>query len=384
MASPERALHRHFPGLASSVPFADLGSFPTPITRASDLETQIGVGSTGGQLWLKRDDRTSPVYGGNKVRTLEIVFGDALRRGLARVYATGAFGSNHAAATSLHARRVGLTPGAILFPQPISADAIENLRISLAHAEDVRELAHWSTLPLGVARVMARQRDATVMVPGAATPLGALGYVSAAFELAEQVAAGELPAPDEVVIAVGSTCTSAGLLLGFHLAGRRGFGFTRPPRLISVRVTPWPVTSPRRIIGLACETAALLERMTGEAAPSREQLSAGLRVDGRFLGAGYGEPTVGGLDAIARFGLGAGVPLDLGYSGKSAASFLARGRTADGRVRLFWATKSSAPTPDLPSIASLAWDRRVGRRMQAFLQAGIADPRAAERVAIGR
>src|SRR5581483_6446701 len=96
-----------------------------PVEPLASLARALG----GGELWQKRDDRTSPIYGGNKVRTLEPLFGDALASGATRVYATGAYGSNHAAAMMMHAPRVGLATGVILYPQPASASARDNLAL---------------------------------------------------------------------------------------------------------------------------------------------------------------------------------------------------------------------------------------------------------------
>src|SRR5690606_25477518 len=178
-------------------------------------------------------------------------------------YATGAYGSNHAVATALHAPRVGLSTGALLFSQPRSWAALENLRVVLSTAGRVVALPHWSALPLAMWSAGRRRFESpVVMAPGGATPWGALGYVSAALELAKQVESGALPAPRRVVVGVGSTCTSAGLLVGFELAFRRGLGFRRaPPELIAVRVTPWPITSRYRIGALAERTSCLLARL---------------------------------------------------------------------------------------------------------------------------
>ena len=56
------------------------------------------------------------------------------------------------------------------------------------------------------------------MPPGGATPIGTFGALSAAFELAEQIEAGLAPRTARIVLAVGSTCTTAGLLAGIALA----------------------------------------------------------------------------------------------------------------------------------------------------------------------
>ena len=318
------------------------------------------------ELFEKRDDLSSPLYGGNKVRTLEVLLGTAQARGATRVFATGAFGSNHAVATALHAPRLGLESGVVLFPQPRSWAALENLRAVLSSSARFRALAHWSLLPFGIGYTSLQerfaQRKAYIMVPGGATPLGALGYVSAALELGQQIDAGVMPRPERVIIGVGSTCTSAGLLVGFAHAARLGVGFRDahgkpcPPELLSVRVTPWPVTSKARIVGLALRTSELLARLCRdpELRLSRAELGRHFEVSGAFLGRGYGEATPEGRRAMGLWREHAGHELDTTYSAKSAAALLASARQPARGPTLLWATKSSVPLPadDIERIRS--------------------------------
>lgn len=336
-----------FPKLAARVSRVELGAFPTPVEPLGALARELGASE--GDCWIKRDDISSHVYGGNKVRTLEVLFGQARALGHTRVVATGAFGSNHALATALHAPRAGLAPSALLFPQPVSEAAFLNLRALTATGAALHALPHWSAFPLGLVWTRLERQQPYVMVPGGATPLGALGYVSAALELGQQVAAGLLPAPRRVIVAVGSTCTSAGLLVGLALAAhfRLGFEPASLPRLISVRVSPWPVTSRWRILGLATNTAQLLRALLGSGVPhlNRAALGARFEVDGGYLGPGYGEPSLAGRQAEAlwrRFGLPA---LDGTYSAKSAARVVFGLRAREAGPSLFWSTKSSIPLP---------------------------------------
>src|SRR4051812_11045293 len=219
------------PRLSARVSRVALGQFPTPVESlaavSGELSRELGAGvEPVPDAWVKRDDLSSAVYGGNKVRTLELLFGEARARGQRQVFATGAFGSNHALATALHAPRVGLEPGAVLFPQPISDAAYRNLRALTSSGAHLRALPHWSALPFSMAWLRACANDAPyVMPPGGATPLGALGYVSAGLELARQIADRELPLPRAVIVGVGSTCTSAGLLVGLCLAAHFRLGF---------------------------------------------------------------------------------------------------------------------------------------------------------------
>ncbi|MEO6601452.1 MAG: pyridoxal-phosphate dependent enzyme [Polyangiaceae bacterium] len=337
------------PRVAPRISRVVLGEFPTPVESLAAVSRELAAGSD--DAWVKRDDLSSPVYGGNKVRTLELLLGDALQRGHSQVFATGAFGSNHALATALHAPRAGLEPGALLFPQPISQAALLNLRALSKSGARLRALPHWSALPLGIAwlRVSAARPGPYLMTPGGATPLGALAYASAGLELGLQIAAHELPLPRTVIVGVGSTCTSAGLLVGLALAShfRLGFEPATRPRLTSVRVSPWPVTSRLRILRLATRTARLLYELSERTLPLFDSALLGERfsVDGSYLGPGYGEPSAAGAEAEAlwrRLGL---AELDSTYSAKAAARLVAGLRAREPGPLLFWSTKSSAPLP---------------------------------------
>lgn len=347
-AVASRPLFEVWPALEERVPWVSLGDFPTAVEPLSNAAA--AAGRAGAPFFIKRDDVSSPIYGGNKVRTLEALFGRARAAGARRIYSTGAFGSNHALAAVLHAPRAGLESGVILFPQPRSFSALENLRVILAQRPRVRALLHWSLLPFGVGMTqLAERRDAFVMVPGGATPEGALGYVSAALELARQVEAGALPAPHTVLVGVGSTCTSAGLLVGVHAAARLGLGWREAPRLVSARVTPWPITGKGRIVQLAKRTAALLARLTGDAGVSftSRQLASRFEVDGSQLGRGYGHATDAGLEALRLLRETEQLELDTTYSAKSMAAALARVRAGLPGPLVYWATKSTVPLPEV-------------------------------------
>jgi D-cysteine desulfhydrase len=356
----QRPLFELFPRLEPQAGFAILGDFPTPVEPLKALAP--GLGSAAAGCYVKRDDLSSTIYGGNKVRTLEALFGHARREGKQWVAATGAYGSNHAVATVLHGPRLGFRCATLLFPQPASETARANLKVSIARSDRLVSLPHWSCLPAGAwwfARQCRQQGEsALIMPPGGAIPRGCLGFLSAALELGLQVQRGALPAPREVVLAVGSTCSTAGLLVGLLLATRLGIGFGMRPHLVAVRVTPWPVTSPLRILGLAQRVAAWLRQLSGDRVfeIERAELARGLEIDARELGRGYGRPTPAGLSVIQRSGEFAAA-LDTTYSAKSAAGLLRRVQQRPVCDRVFWSTKSSAP---LPEVSAAQLERAPG------------------------
>ena len=127
--SDDRPILRVWPRVAAGLPLARLAELPTAVEPLHAVAE--AAGAPHADAWIKRDDRTSPHYGGNKVRTLEVLFGRAVADGTERIVSTGAYGSNHSVATLLHAPRVGLTPAVVAFPQPWSTAAADNLRLLL-------------------------------------------------------------------------------------------------------------------------------------------------------------------------------------------------------------------------------------------------------------
>ncbi len=306
----------------------------------------------GLELLVKREDLSADGYGGNKVRPLEMVFGAMEHQGIGELWATGAYGSNHALAAVIHARRLGLQSGAVLWPQPWSATAQDNLVVTASLAdrlEFVGSVAHMVPKALWVRRT----RKAWVMPPGAATPLGALGHAGAALELAYQLKerGAEI---DTIVLPVGSTCTTVGLLVGTALAHAIGV-LPKMPTIVAVRVTPWPVTDANRIAWMAVRTAGMLRQrflmagldaqpMGGSGQIAKDFIAFRRRIEvvGDELGPGYGVPTVGAWRALSDF-LHCGIRLDTTYSAK-AASHLFKRRAE--RV-VFWSTKSNVPLPPI-------------------------------------
>src|SRR5271155_1388320 len=72
------SLFDHYQTLKQSIPYVQLTPTATPIMRCSNLEKALHHGS----IYVKRDDLTGSngLYGGNKVRKLEFLLGDAQRQ----------------------------------------------------------------------------------------------------------------------------------------------------------------------------------------------------------------------------------------------------------------------------------------------------------------
>jgi D-cysteine desulfhydrase len=330
------ALERRFPAVTGRLPRRALADLPTPVERLATLGRDAGIA----ELWTKRDDRTGEPYGGNKVRKLEWLLADALARGPRSVLTTGALGSNHALATTIYARAVGLRTALVLIPQPITDHVRRTLLLDHAYGAAIHAVPSIGAARRRVLGLLARgalRGDRPYLVPtGGSSPIGTLGYVNAGLELGEQVAAGAMPEPAAIVVPLGSGGTVAGLVAGLRLAGLGS-------RVIAVRVTDLLPPSPAFLARLAGRALAALARM-GAPLPSITVGPEDVDVRSEWLGAGYGAITAEGLDARRKVAATEGLDVETTYGAKALAAALAIGREAAWRDRviLFWHTYSSA------------------------------------------
>ena len=297
MTVAERALFDRLPRLVDLVPFVELADgLPTPIERLGD------------RLWVQRDDLSSSAYGGNKVRKLEFVLPVAQRRG-GPVLTAGGIGSHHVVAAAVYARQLGLEVEAVQFPQRETADvAATRSRLRSLGVKTTRAPSSYLMPVVRAARLaaLAPQRP-YLLWPGASTPLGTLGYVSAGLELAAGLA-GEAE-PDDVVVALGSGGSAVGLALGLALAG------WRRARVVGVRVADAVANNMAVLRALEAGTAAVLAMGGWYPKPGR------LTIDGRWFGRGYGEPSEAGERAAAA-AAELGLHLEPTYTAKAFAAAL--------------------------------------------------------------
>ncbi|RME47257.1 MAG: pyridoxal-phosphate dependent enzyme, partial [Deltaproteobacteria bacterium] len=329
-------LEEAFPGLAA-LPRFPLGRWPTPVQRLAAFGKAVGASN----LWMKRDDLSAERYGGNKVRKLEFLFGAWRAAGIRQIVTGGGIGSHLVLALALYAPLFGMRVVSCHFDQPITPHVQETLRLVQEAGVEMhrsRTMAGF-LFDLYATWVGKRRRDprTRLLFPGGSTPLSSLGYVNAAFELAAQIAAGELPEPVEIYVAVGSCGTIAGLLAGSRLAGIRS-------RIVGVRVVDRIVVNRFRIARMANRTLRLLARFVPDLPRIRfSPWEIHLREDA--FGRGYGHPTPEGLAAIATMAEREGIPLEPTYTGKTLAACLTALREDPSRPTLFWNTFNSRPLP---------------------------------------
>ncbi len=270
-------------GSLARVPRVDLGVTATPVERLS---------IDGLSVLVKRDDQTAPRYGGNKVRCLQFLLAQTAERFL--TFST--LSAHHAYAVALYARDRGTPTDAILVRQGVRSTAAARL---VDVADRVAEVG--GVLGAAVQALRWRGKGTVIIPPGGASPLGALGYVEAALELAE--------VPTRWYVPLGSGTTVSGLLAGLML--RRA-----ACEIVAVRVAD-PLFSARPLLWRrARKTIALLRRF----APDLPRVGRGsvtlriVKADGK-----YG---VASDSARAAMAAAPSLPLEATYSGKTMALML--------------------------------------------------------------
>ena len=304
-------LHRWSPALRQRLPFVKLGEGPTPVRPLP------GLGSGKAEIWLKDEGGFGEGgWGGNKVRKLEWLLPDVERRGRKTILTFGGLGTNWGLATALYAREQGIETALALIDQPLDDHVeaqLERLRASGASIHFTRTKNRTVALaPWLVGRHMSGLKPPYILPSGGSSPLGALGYVEVAFEIADQVRSGELPEPGWIVVPTGSGGTAAGLALGLSLAGLE-------TGVLGVIVSEHLKLDGPAIRKLAERSAALL-RKRGADFPEPE-LRHEMTIE--WLGETYGAPTPESENAI-ELTRSAGLELDPVYTAKAMAALLAR------------------------------------------------------------
>jgi 1-aminocyclopropane-1-carboxylate deaminase/D-cysteine desulfhydrase-like pyridoxal-dependent ACC family enzyme len=329
-APAELPLFRRAPALRRALPWTPLGSYPTPLeTREVD----------GRLLLAKRDDLCAAGYAGNKVRKLEFLLAEAQSRGARRVITAGATGSHHALATAWHARRLGMAASLVLFPQRLTPHVRDVLLMQAGTGAELRWVRRMEALPLALwwARQVHRRGGAIIIPPGGSSATGALGYVNAGLELAEQLHGAAGPRPDRIHVAAGTLGTVAGLAVGLAWAGLQ-------LPIIATRITATVVTNERVLRRLVDATLSRLRAAGAGDVPAADAALRLVQLRHDQIGTGYGHATPAGEHAAAAFAE-AGLQLDSTYTAKAAAGLLAT-RLDDG-VPLFWHTLSAVEPSEL-------------------------------------
>jgi D-cysteine desulfhydrase len=251
-------------------------------------------------------ERLSKPLGGNKVRKLDYLVGDALAREADTLLVANAssFSRNAAAAGRAHGLEVHILIAGDEAAHNVASRAFFAAMDARVHYIGEQGIEHAQHVLADTLR--ARGRHVVELHPGGSDTIGTLGYVEAFAEMAEFMAR-EGVMFDRIFHASGSAATQAGLVLGRELSG-----FVETD-VVGVAVSQPTDVQTRRVSQLARATAAMLGLAFDASA---------VVVDDRYLGEGYPIPSLASCAAVDDFAKGEGILLDPIYAGKAAAALI--------------------------------------------------------------
>ncbi len=322
----------------ASVPHVKLGFFPTPFYKLENLSKELGV-----NLYIKRDDFTGMnLFGGNKIRKLEYLLGDAVSKGCTSVITYGATQSNHAMETVSACRRCGLDPilyltavvkpdekdvRANLLLDKIMGAEIHIVDIEPGETEDDAEARSFVMGAKHAAELTAAGKPCYDVPMGGASHVGSIGFAAGFVELAAQMDEMGLKA-DYIYHATGTGGTMAGLAAGRKLVKSAA-------EIRSITVSPKNEAYLVKVQNLANQ---VLQDLGSDA---RVDKDADLHMDTNYYAPGYEQPNEKASEAIKMLARLEGLFVDPVYTGKALAGLIDHirlGKVEKGSTVVFWHT----------------------------------------------
>ena len=325
-------------------PRTNLGFWPTPLQACPNLTKRLAQSHDAPTISIKRDDQSGLGLGGNKVRKLEFLVGEAIAQGCDTLITGGAAQSNHCRQTAAAAAKCGLQCHLVL-----GGEAPDQANGNLLLDHLFGATIHWGgehrkgeDLPAIKEHLKKSGRKPYLVPYGGSSAIGALGFVAAMSELKEQLVQSRASVT-HIIFASSSGGTHAGMVLGAQRnelpVSLYGIGIDKR----TAREGPFNV----HIADLCNELASLLEL-------EHTTKPQDLILDEQFLGGGYGIISDLERDAIKLLANTEGILLDPVYSGRAFGAMIAlikQGVFSKQDHLLFWHTGG---TPALyPNASSL-------------------------------
>jgi len=338
------SLFEFFPNLEGKVPWISiLTGAPTKVEQLTELEKALELRNV--KVYIKRDDKDHHIYGGNKLRKFEFIFGEIMKKKKKGVITYGGIGTNHGVACAIIAKELGLKCEFFLSLQPLTWHVQRSLLLydhfgAKLHFTKMFELG----LLKGLIFRLFHPKYYLMSIGGSpllgiGSPLGSIGFVNAIFELKKQIDQGILEEPDIIFVAAGSTGTAAGLTAGCKIVGLK-------TKIYFVNVSRDIVVSPKVLISTANKAIKYL-RKRDKTIPNVSVTEEDFKMIKGYLGSEYGIKTIRSQDAVDLIeeveGKHRGFKLETTYTGKTVAAMIdyLKSKDAQQKVVLFWDTYNS-------------------------------------------
>ncbi len=333
-----------YPNLEGKVPWISiLTGIPSNVDRLTELESYLKLND--GEIYIKRDDKDHKIYGGNKLRKFEFIFGEALKKKKKGIITLGGIGTNHGAACAIISKELDLKCELFLSLQPISWHVQRSLLLfhyfgAKLHFTKMFELGVLKSLLFR----MIHPKYYLMSIGGSplfgiGTSLGTIGFINAIFELKNQISEGILPEPDVIFVAAGSSGTASGLTAGCKLLGLK-------TKVYPVNVSRDIIVNPKNLIRIANKSIKYL-RKRDKSIPDVQVDKGDFDMIKGYLGSNYGVKTVKSQEAVDLVydleGKKLGLKLETTYTGKAMAAMLDFFEKEENKSKkvLFWNTYNS-------------------------------------------
>lgn len=254
---------------------------------------------------IKRDDLTGCELSGNKIRKLEYILADAKKKKADIIFTCGGEQSNHARATTVAAKKIGLNTKLFLWGKN-TQNINGNLFLNKMYGADIKFLnkkdyENVNDLMFAERRSLLKKNiNAYVLPEGGSTTLGIWGYVDFIDELRNQI---DLRKIDSIVSACGSGGTAAGMLVGAAI-------YKLNVKIVAVNVLYSKEVIKKKILNLV-EGCLMDYKINCKINP--EQL---IVIDG-YSTEGYKRIAASKIKLIKKFAYETGIILDPAYTGKA-------------------------------------------------------------------
>ncbi|QDU21190.1 1-aminocyclopropane-1-carboxylate deaminase/D-cysteine desulfhydrase [Urbifossiella limnaea] len=295
---------------ADTLPRARLAHLPTPLEEVPRFAAAVGGGV---RVFVKRDDCTGLLLGGNKARHNEFLLGDAVDQGCDVVVWGAGVQSNNCRQTAAGCAKLGLECRLYLSRGHYSTEPQGNLlldylvgaKVEFTDAAIGPELDAF--LASRAAEFRAAGRKPYFWHRPRVVPLAAVSYAVCVAEIAEQLSSRGLGAAGIYVSSSGAT--GAGVALGAAV-----LGLSSAVRLICPMHWPWHIPT-----AIAADANAAAERLGIEHRLRPEDIDA----DENFIAPGYGLPSPAGREALHLLATTEAILTDPVYSAKALAGLIA-------------------------------------------------------------
>lgn len=305
----------------------NLGFFPTPLQELSRLSKKY----PDYNIFIKRDDNTGLASGGNKTRKLEYLIKQALDENCDTIITAGAQQSNHCRQTAAACAIAGLKCHLLLGgTKPEVYDG--NLLLSSILGAEIHFTAENRKGEDGekLKNKLENTGSKCFVIPyGGSNFTGAMGFVSAAKELKEQLIEQKLKI-DYIFFASSSGGMQAGLTLGKEM-------YQLDSELIPISIDK------EELNGLSLEEVVLnlVEEGTQKLNVNKKFQLSDIKLIRDYDEDGYGVVTANEINAISELARNEGVLLDPIYTARAfygMLDYLNEKRIPANSNILFWHT----------------------------------------------